>query len=139
MAEHNVIGAFGEYAVEVILRKAGVDVKRGKPADLICNGVPVEVKTARPTRYDGRKDGFQFSLRRDGHTNVRAPLVICVCVFDPEDLFDSELDFFIIPSQDIEGLRGVAIHKDTAAYNGRWARYRQNWSVLEEVLYAAAR
>lgn len=139
MAAHNELGAFGEYAVEVILRKADIDVRRGKPADLICNGVPVEIKTARPTHYNGRAVGFQFSLRRDGHSDVRAPLVICVCVFNSEDLFDSELDFFIIPSRDIEGLRGVAIHKNTAAYNGRWARYRQNWSVLEEVLYASAR
>ena len=50
---HNELGAMGEFYVQQTLTSVGMDVTPGKPADLVVDGWPLEVKAARPGRYRG--------------------------------------------------------------------------------------
>ena len=59
------LGALGELFVARKLAGAGVSVQLGGPADLLAEGVPVEVKAARPRPYrSGGYIGYQFCLDR---------------------------------------------------------------------------
>ena len=48
---HNQLGATGEAHVAHVLRSVGLDVQFGDPADLLVDGIPTEVKAARPAPY----------------------------------------------------------------------------------------
>lgn len=134
MAEHNLLGQLGEYIVSRILGQIA-DVKPGQVADLRLAGTEIEVKTAKPSLYNGSDFGFQFCIRRVGHAELRAPVVILVCVHDAAIGLASPLDFFIIPAAEIGDQHKLVIyyHEDMAKYQGRWSPWYQNWEVLANV------
>ncbi len=82
MSAHNDVGHLGEHLVARHLAQVS-PVQPGRAADLRFHGVEVEVKTARPTLYNGRSRGYQFLLKKAGHTNLdNADVVILVCLDD---------------------------------------------------------
>lgn len=128
MAEHTELGAWGEDLVLAMFREAGIEAQRGGPADLVIEGcIPVEVKTAKPSRYNGRRLGFQFCLERDGHTSLKGKAVVLVCVED------EQAEFFIIPADAVGQRRKLGVGVDVAQYKGRWAAFRDRWEVIAEV------
>ena len=125
------LGAMGEFYVAGLLAAAGLAVERGGPADLLIEGVPVEVKAARPGRYrsDGRQ-GYQFCLHRAGRRGVRAAVVVLLCYWRN----DADPVPFIIPAERIGERRKVVIPGQPWTYAGRWARWYGRWETLADVV-----
>lgn len=125
MAEHTQLGAWGEDLVLAMFHQAGIEAQRGGPADLLIEGgIALEVKTAKPSRYDGRRLGFQFCIDRAGHTSLKAAAVVLVCVGD------AGIEFFIIPAREVGNRRKLGVGVDVAEYKGRWAAFRNRWEII---------
>jgi len=126
------LGRMGEVYVARLLEVAGLRVSWGGPADLLVEGVPVEVKAARPRRYrgDGRL-GFQFCLSKPGHTDHRrAAVVVLLAWWDPQ----ADPVAFVVPSARLGDRRKVVIPRAQPwLYEGLWARWREGWEVLADV------
>lgn len=134
---HTDLGTLGEFYVARMLAYAGLAVEMGGPADLLVEGMPVEVKAARRGTYRSKMktwsndQGYQFCLRRDGHTEIRAPVVILLCY---NDLIQDPVAF-IIPSQKLGRRRKVTIPgKDPKKYAGQWCKFREAWIVCADEL-----
>lgn len=65
MAVHNDLGAWGERVIAQQLGQVG-QVQRGQTADLRLAGIEIEVKTARPSRYNGRNLGYHSACIAPG-------------------------------------------------------------------------
>ncbi|MBN2005089.1 MAG: hypothetical protein JXA21_17145 [Anaerolineae bacterium] len=129
MAQHTELGAWGEAVVLAMFRDAGIEAAYGRPADIvIAGGVPVEVKTAKLSHYNGRRMGFQFCIDRQGHTSLKGVAVVLVCAGD-----DGEAHFFIIPAHVVGNRRKVAIGPDPVQYRGKWAAFLNRWEAIAEV------
>lgn len=126
---HNELGEMGETYVCRLLSGLGLDVKFDGPADLLVNGVPVEIKAARPRPYrdDGRK-GYQFCLHRDGKRGIQAPVVILLCYWSEKH----NPVAFVIPSHRLGKRRKVTIPGHPWSYSGRWARWYRRWEALAD-------
>jgi len=125
MAEHTQLGAWGEDLVLAMFHQAGIAAQRGGPADLVLEGgIALEVKTAKPSRYNGRRWGFQFCIQRDGHTSLKAAAVVLVCAGE------DGIEFFIIPAHQVGQRRKLGIGANLAGYTGRWAAFRNRWEVI---------
>jgi len=131
MAAHNDLGIFGEVYVAEMLRAAGLGgVSLGGPADVIAEGLTVEVKTSRPTSYRGRGSrGFQFLLEKDGHTSIKGDVVVLVCVGPRGGLV-----CYVIPAEAIGSRRKIGVPLNVQEYGGLWAPYLEAWDVIEERL-----
>ena len=136
---HTELGLAGERFVALLLRRAGVPVERGGPADLLANGTAIEVKAARPSaRAGGRRPGFQFCLRRDGRngrakTDVRKS-VLTVLLCYPRD-GDEPIAAFVVPSQQLGNRRKVTISApNPRTYNGKWSVYLDSWGIMARIL-----
>jgi hypothetical protein len=128
MAEHTQLGAWGEDLVLAMFHQAGIVAQRGGPADLVIEGgIALEVKTAKPSRYNGRQAGFQFCIEKAGHASLKAAAVVLVCVGD------GATEFFIIPAREVGNRRKLGVGVDLAEYKGRWAAFRNKWELLAEV------
>ena len=107
--------------------------RAGGPADLLVDGLSIEVKAARlaPYRSDGRR-GFQFCLRRNGHTDARrAAVVVLLAYWDVA----SDPVAFVIPSEAVGDRCKVVIpNRQPWLYGGRWARFYQRWELLADLL-----
>ena len=127
------LGNLGEAWVYRQLQSAGLAVTMGGPADLQVEGLPVEVKTARPKRYrgDGRK-GYQFCLSKPGHTDhTKAAVVVCLCWWD----IASDPVAFVIPSSRLGDLRKVVIPTAQPwTYSGKWSRWYRRWETIADAL-----
>jgi hypothetical protein len=129
MAHHNEIGAWGEEIVAQQLESIA-SVSPGQRADLNFMGIEIEVKTATLSKYNGRHPGYQFSIRREGHSTLRAPVLILICAKpDP--------DFFIIPADVVGERRKLGLPANLDDYNGLWAPYRNRWDLLADMLEEA--
>ena len=127
------LGALGELWTMRQLQSAGLAVSLGGPADLLVEGLPVEVKTARPKRYrgDGRR-GYQFCLSKPGHTDHRRAAVVILLAWWCDQANPTA---FIIPSGALGNRRKVTIpNRQPWLYDGRWARYRGQWEVIADAL-----
>ena len=129
MAAHNEIGAYGETLVMERLAQIA-PVAPGRVADVRFMDCEIEVKAARPSRYNGRNGdwGYQFSLRRPGHSELRAPVVVLVCL----PLTCPEYTAFVIPADKVAGLAKIAVPLNVAEYEGIWAPYRERWEIIAE-------
>lgn len=132
------LGDLGERYVAFLFHQAGLQVERRGPADLLVEGVPVEVKAARPRGYrsDGRR-GYQFCLRREtrrGRIKTdarRADLVVLLCYYRD----DRDPAAFVIPTERLGDRRKVVISNPRPwAYGGRWAHYYEAWEHAAQVL-----
>ena len=127
------LGAIGEAWVYRQLERAGLDVEFGGPADLLADGLPVEVKTARAKRYRGdSRRGFQFCLSKPGHTDHRrARVVILLAWWDPA----ADPVAFVIPTGALGDRRKVVIPTAQPwTYAGKWARWYRRWETLADLL-----
>jgi len=128
MAQHTDLGAWGEALVLEMFQAAGIGAAYGRPADLVLEGgIPVEVKTAKPTKYNGKRMGFQFCLDRKGHTSLKAVAVVLVCVGD-----GGIVHFFIIPASVAGSRAKIAIGPDPVHYKGRWSAFLNRWEAIAE-------
>ena len=130
------LGQIGEAYVMRQLQRAGLEVEQGGPADLVANGLPVEIKAARPRPYrSGGYRGFQFCLSKPGHTDhTKAAVVIMLAYWDPA----SDPVAFIVPVEALGTRRKVVI--PTAQpwmYGGQWARFYRRWELLADLLEGA--
>jgi len=127
------LGVLGEVWTMRQLQRAGLTVTLGGPADLLADGLPVEVKTARARRYrgDGRK-GYQFCVSKPGHTDhKRAAVVICLCWRD----LAADPVCFVIPSDRLGDLHKVVIPTAQPwTYSGKWARWYRRWETIADVM-----
>ena len=127
------LGIMGELYVARQLRAVGLDVQHSGPADLVvADGLPVEVKAARPRPYRRGYRGFQFCLTKPGHTDHRRAAVVILLAY-----WDSTADpvAFVIPSERLGDRRKVTIpNRQPWLYAGKWARYYRRWDVLADVM-----
>jgi len=132
MMTHTELGKAGEAYVGRLLSSAGLQIRFDGPADLTVNGLPVEVKAARPTLYrSGGYVGYQFCLNRPGHTRVKAPVVILLCYWDPTN----EPIAFVIPADHLGQRRKVVIPvRYPWLYSGKWSRWYQRWETIADLL-----
>jgi len=137
---HTELGALGEIYVARLLASIGLRVEHvgeGGGPDLLVEGVPIEVKAARPSLYNGRHVGYQFCLHRSGRNGIRAAVVILLCYWNPA----SEPIAFVIPADRVRDLRKVVIPNRRpwmyAVGHGRWARWYNRWEMLADVLHSS--
>jgi len=125
-------GDLGEEMVYNELCARGYAVEYDVPADLLVNGVPVEVKTAHVSNYRSeRGDGYQFCIWREGHCKVQAPVIVLVC------LTDSGATFFVVPSDSIGNRRKIVIsHPEPEKYRGKWMCFLEKWDVIAMMVNA---
>ena len=123
MAPHTDLGRWGEDFIANLLHQAtGVRPTPGIRADLNFGGAEIEVKTAKPSDYNGNNKGYQFCILRKGHTRLKAPILILICV-RLNDI--NNPDVFVIPARHIRPNRHkITLPLDTANYQGQWARFR---------------
>jgi hypothetical protein len=132
------LGLEGERFVASLLYRAGLTVEMGESSDLLVEGVPVEVKAARPSnRGRGRQPEYQFSLRRirrngDHKTDHRkSALVVLLCYFSD----DYDPVAFVIPSTRLGDRKMVKITSSLPwVYAGQWAKYLNDWDQLVWIL-----
>jgi len=128
---HTELGAIGEVYVAHLLSTVGLQVQREGPADLVVNGLPIEVKTARLSFYrNNRRRGYQFCLKRSGKTSIKAPLVILLCYWD----ITSDPVAFIIPADLIGQRQKIVIPGPPWSYSGKWSIWYQKWEILASLL-----
>jgi len=85
MAAHNDTGVLGEQLVAAHLSQVA-PVETGYAADLRFCTVEIEVKTARPSLYNGKTRGYQFLLKKRNHTDFRkADVLVLICLDDDLD------------------------------------------------------
>lgn len=128
MATHNEVGARGEFEVYSILSQIGT-VSFDAKADLCFEGVEIEIKTARPSRYANRENGYhyQFCLQKKGHTNfTKADVLILICL----DMQGKPRTAFVIPTEQLRRDR----KKLTIPYSldTRLNSYRERWEVIAQ-------
>lgn len=126
------LGAMGEYYAAQVLRSVGLRVDFDGPADLLAEGVPVEVKAARPAPYrKGGYRGYQFCLTKPGHTDhSKAAVVLLLCYWKP----GADPVAFVIPSDAIGDRRKVVIPGQPWTYSGQWSRYYRRWETVADVV-----
>lgn len=129
------VGAYGEMLVARALRATGVQVERPRRgADLVFEGVPIEVKTARLTRNYNLSGGnaYQFFLRGTGRHKTdfhHSKILVLLCVAD--DL--TPVACYVIPTKAIEPDRKV--YKVRESLQTPLADYYERWELLaDEVL-----
>ena len=126
------LGTIGELWVMRQLRAAGLEVEQGGAADLLADGLAVEVKAARPRPYRRGYRGFQFCLTKPGHTDHRRAAVVVLLAY-----WDSVADpvAFVVPSTALGDRRKVTIPNEQPwLYGGRWSRYYRRWDVIADVM-----
>jgi hypothetical protein len=138
MMDNVTLGSVGEAHVARELREVGLAVEEATgPADLVAGwapaeGLAIEVKAAQrgPYRADGRL-GYQFCLRRDGHTDARhADVLVLLCYYDP----DADPVAFVIPTEVVGNRRKIVIPNRPWDYSGMWSRWYRSWEVVAELL-----
>lgn len=130
------LGQIGELWTMRQLRRAGLEVEQGGPADLVANGLPVEVKAARPRPYrSGGYRGFQFCLSKPGHTDhTRAAVVVLLCWWDAV----ADPVSFVVPVGALGDRRKIVIPTPQPwLYNGRWARWYRRWETFADAIERA--
>jgi hypothetical protein len=125
------LGATGELYTMRLLQSAGLRVEAGGPADLLADGIPIEVKAARPGPYRTRGyTGYQFCLRRDGRNGLQGRVVVLLCYWHET----AEPVAFVIPAEALGKRRKVVIPGQPWTYAGAWARWYQRWETIADVM-----
>lgn len=127
MAAHNDIGAFGEALTRQTLAQVA-PVSPSAVADMAFRGVEIEVKTAKPSLYNGKTLGYQFKLRDPGHTDfTHADVLVLICLDDNLDPVAS----YVLPTSYLPEMRT----KITIPLNLRspFNIFRERWDVIADV------
>lgn len=123
-----VLGNFGEHLVLNRLRNLGRAKRQtlSHCGDLSFNGANVEVKTSKIGKVNANKQGWQFCLRRDKHTDIsHSDYVILVGLNEYH-----EVDcVYVIPASVLgESRRKINIVKDSPS---KWGYWLNRWDILE--------
>ncbi len=128
-------GTMGELAVMRLLRKQGFKVSRKRHTgyDLLATNkvtgqvLRIEVKLA----YTGKDKKYRATTVKCGQygsTDFRkSDFIIMLC---QEKFTGGTLTPFIIPCKDIN-TRQIAITSNPQTYTGKYAIFRNNWSILQ--------
>jgi hypothetical protein len=129
--------------IAAILRRLGhtvEDVPRTKGYDLLLNGeIRVALRVAFPGRYahtvtvSGKRYAYNyrswsFNFHRHGHWD-RKYCDVFVCIAKRRGGRD---EIFVIPSTAVSGPTFSLHGAGTRPYRGRYAKYRDRWSVFNE-------
>lgn len=133
----NSLGAYGELYAARLLRgidtiaRATIAHKRysGDIRAITVNGsiLRIEVKTA--TLAKDKRYHFTLKKYTGTHCNTDCKytdFVILLCVIDTALVIP-----FVIPTNEIIGLRAIAITRNPALYAGKYARYRGAWGLIQ--------
>ncbi len=139
MSRHynNQFGKQGEEWVAKRLEGFGYEVERqatNHTCDIVLNGfMHIEVKSATPTNAArGKGTRWQFSLRRRG-LPLDEDLLILVCY----DKNLAVIGALVIPGAEVpEELTKIDISSHPWHYGGKWAKYWEDWSVVDDVWVA---
>lgn len=125
MAAHNELGAWGEaYVAHRIQTELGGQVCAGIFADLRWQGVEIEVKTAKPSIYNGQKArGFQFCIKRRGRQGLLGEVLVLVHVVKGKPVTS-----LVIPAKDVGQRSMIKVPFDIAS--SRYAAYENQWPLL---------
>jgi hypothetical protein len=118
-----------------ILNEHGFDCARNGAsdhgADLICNGVLVEVKGSLPVQLhkNSNRIGFQFLLWKSGYSRrIDEPITILIC-------YQKNPVLFILPLAEIADLNKIDVpNSDPNEYAGKWSRFRERFDLLQEAI-----
>lgn len=127
MSVHNDVGAMGEEMVKRHLAQVS-PVRPGRAGDLRFHGVEVEVKTARPSLYNGSSHGYQFLLNKPGHCNLDGvDVVVLICLDD-----DCEpVATYVLPAERLRKRKKVTIPRSLRSpYNV----FQDRWDVIAEAV-----
>lgn len=120
------------------LKRRNYDVQRYGGAEgfdgLIGGKATYDVKasTCQSNAFPRGGYAWQFNLSRYNRECVEH-LIIGLCYADPTD--DDPIAVFIIPGGFARGQRKISIpSKDPRTYSGKYARYLDGWSLIDEML-----
>lgn len=122
---HIEVGAYGEMLVYQVLSETGGAVGLGDGADVTFEGVKIEVKTAKPSKYNGRTLGYQFCLSKPGHTDFKKSDVLI-----PLDEHGKPRAAYVIPTGK---LRDRAKLTMPLSLDTRFSVYREAWELLADI------
>ncbi len=124
---HVELGAYGEMLVYQVLQETGGRVTLGGGADVIFEGIKIEVKTAKPSKYNGQTLGYQFCLSKPGHTDFRKSDVL---VLIPLDENDNPRAAYVIPTSVIGKRKKITM---PMSLGSRFVDYREAWELLADI------
>lgn len=123
------IGDFGEHLILNRLRNLGRPKRQTiqYAGDIAVNGVKVEVKTSRIGRVNQTSQGWQFCLRRRGHTDISHSDILILVGLDEH--YEIE-NIWIIPVANLRrDRRKINIKQGTAS---KWNHFLDNWQCIPE-------
>ncbi len=123
--DYNDLGAWGEALVRQTLEQVA-PVEPGQRADLRCEGLEIEVKTARLRRSDKDRPTprYQFCLHREGRAGFRADVLVLVLA--PEGTC------YVVPAEEVPETRVLKL----GTRSTRLAAYEERWEVFADLLEA---
>lgn len=131
MGVHNDTGTLGEHLVATHLRQVA-PVQAGQAADLRMLDVEIEVKTARPSLYNGHTLGYQFLLRKPKHTDFRkSDVLVLLCL----DSACEPVAVYVVPTANLRNRTKLTI---PLSLDTRLATYRNRWDVIAEAYSSRA-
>jgi len=130
-ATNIIVGELGEKLAFNRLRNLGrVRIPQRKlVGDIHLDGLRIEVKAARPSKVNATKTGWQFCLRRSGHTDIsNSHILILIGLSDCGD----PQKVYIIPVSALRADRrkiSIVIGSPT-----KWAHWENRFDVIESAL-----
>jgi hypothetical protein len=124
---HIEVGAYGEMLVYQVLQETGGRVGLGNGADVTFEGVKIEVKTAKPSKYNGKTLGYQFCLSKPGHTDFRKSDIL---VLIPLDANGSPRGAYVIPTGKLRDRVKITM---PLSLETRFSAYREAWELLANI------
>jgi len=110
-----------------LIESMGVVVTNSCRADLKLGGVDIEVKIAERSILNPKRcKGYQFCLRRNGHTEFDADFLVCLCCPDGLEVTDA----YVIPRSGVDHKKKLVI--PTENYHGKWEIYHDAWGLILE-------
>jgi len=134
MTEKEILGAFGERVALHKLRHLGRAKRQTiqHAGDLVIDGVRVEVKCSKLTKVNAKKRGWQFCLRRDGHTDISHSDVVVLVGLGEH--CETEKVWVIPVSVIREDRRKINIVRGSKS---KWGFWHDRWDVVAAMVEVA--
>ncbi len=108
------------------------EVTTESAADLTFEGIPLEVKTASPSKVNGRGEvGYQFCLYREGKTDYRKASVVILIALDGAG---RPKGFFVVPVDRLAQRKKITVKADLS---GKWAYWLDKWEEIARFVEGA--
>lgn len=130
MSPHLELGQYGETFVSQVLSEVG-NVSFDSPSDLSFMGCNIEVKSSRPSKYNGSTFGYQFLLRKKdkhGVTDFRKADVVILLCFSGSSV---PAAVFVVPSDVFGDRQKVTV---PLSLNSWLAPYRDRWEIISKYI-----